>query len=535
MNGRVAPASPTSSAGTPLDEGAIGPDRARQIVSGITWSAAYQLFEVAASFASMLILVRIVPPAEYGRAAAAIGLLGLMNTFSGHGFVAHALQTPDDRRPDWTLYWSLASYTQAALFALCHLLAAVCWTLDRYRPIAPLLHVAAFGVLLDAANQVGATMLRREMEIGRLKRVAAASVAIKLAVTISMGLGGFGAYAIIVGGNVVTGLPFGIDLFLLRGWRPRRGWWRIPEWTAVRPAAMFAVQQMGAGLISSTRAACEAAVLPATLGFGAMGLLGRAQALYAATLGRASAVVIDAVYPILPRASGDAERFARRATVFLQVLFVLAIPGGLFVGLEGRALSRVLYGQKWIAMDPLIWPGAIIGASGAVFGSCAAVLLAAGRLKRCVLLDVAGLLLVVPALAVAGLGKSALHYASILAACEVIAAAVAVREVGSLLPAKWARDVLIPPLVAGGCALASGFFARSALTPFSSTLEFAVGGLVFGCVTAGVLVAAFPETLAGPLEAASRFGGLTIWLRRRVAGRARVSAVPPAGAMQEPN
>jgi len=54
----------------------------------------------------MLVLVRIIPPVEYGRFGAVLGLLMLLNSFGFGGFVAQAMQLPDGREPDWSLHWS---------------------------------------------------------------------------------------------------------------------------------------------------------------------------------------------------------------------------------------------------------------------------------------------------------------------------------------------------------------------------------------------------------------------------------------------
>src|SRR5947209_5300125 len=45
-------------------------NRRAAVVRGITWTALSQAFDVVLSLASMLVLVRIIAPSEYGRAAA---------------------------------------------------------------------------------------------------------------------------------------------------------------------------------------------------------------------------------------------------------------------------------------------------------------------------------------------------------------------------------------------------------------------------------------------------------------------------------
>lgn len=484
-----------------------------RLVAGLTWSALYQMFETVLSLAALLVLARIIAPAEYGRAAATVSLLGFVNAFGTHLFVGQALQLSEDDEPDWSLHWTLAFYVQTTLFVACHLFAAALWAFDSYRPLAPLLHVAAFGLLLEGPSQIGATMSRRQLDFARLKTVTAVAALARIVITMLMALAGAGAYAIIIGGNVVGALPFSIDLIAIRGWRPAASWWRRPAWGAARPLVSFGLQHLAMAIAASCRSALEAALLPRALGFNAMGLLNRAQALYGTTVGRASAIVVETVYPFLPRAQHDATRFANHATVFLQVMLLLAIPGALFVGLEGPALSRVLYGAKWIAMDPLIWPGTIIGVSAAVFSSCFAVVLASGRIRRCLAMDVFAAAMVVPAVTVAMFTRDTMRYAAVLAFCEAAVAIVALSQASRLLAPSWPRRVIVPGAVTGGGAAAMLFLGRSLLPPLAPAVQMGVSVLVFGGTAISIVGLLFPQVLAMVLHATGRVPRAAAWLR----------------------
>ena len=430
--------------------------RRQLLLQGITWSAAFQVFEAVLSFGAMLVLVRIVPARDYGRAAAVVGILGFVNLFSAHLFLDHALQLPDDRKPDWDLHWTWGFYIQMLLAIVCHGLAAVCWFVPAYRPIAPLAHVAAFGVMLDWPNSFGATILRRSLNLRRIRIVAGVGVALRLATTVALALAGKGAYAIVIGNNVVTAIPFGVDLLLVRGWRPKPGWWRLPAWHAYAEQRRFGLQRTGSNLIGGLRVALEAAVLPAPLGFAALGLLNRAQALYATSIGRVGGVLSEVAYPFLPRVAHERDRFASYATTYLQVLLLISIPGTLFVGQQGPILSRVLYGSKWIAMDPLIWPGALVGLALAVFSTASSIVMAAGRLRACLVLDAIAALAGALALVVAYLTRQALPYSWALAAGELTAAAIAVWWMSQFLERHWLQRAVLPPIAAalGGLAVA---------------------------------------------------------------------------------
>src|SRR5207302_4751236 len=124
-----------------LDGPAASGGRRAQVVRGMTWTAMSQALDVVLSLGAMLVLVRIIAPSEYGRAAAVVGVLGLINTFGAHAFINHAIQLPDDEEPDWQSHWSVALYLQLALCILCELVGAVFWVSPQYRPLAPLMHI----------------------------------------------------------------------------------------------------------------------------------------------------------------------------------------------------------------------------------------------------------------------------------------------------------------------------------------------------------------------------------------------------------
>src|SRR5438270_1928307 len=213
--------------------------RRSQVASGITWTVFSQGLDLVLSFGSMLVLVRILAPAEYGRAAAVVGILALVNTFGCPALLSHSVQLPDGETPDWQSHWTVTIYLQSLLFLVCHLLAWICRYAPQYRPIAPLLHVEAFGVQIDGPNLIVSAMLRRELDFRRLRVLAMASTALKLGSTVAIALGGGGAMAIVIGGNVMTAFPYATHLLVVRRWRPLPGWWRLPSFDRYRASAQF--------------------------------------------------------------------------------------------------------------------------------------------------------------------------------------------------------------------------------------------------------------------------------------------------------
>jgi O-antigen/teichoic acid export membrane protein len=475
---------------------AIPGERRRLLIQGLTWSAIFQVFDVIFSFAAMLVLVRLIPPGDYGRVAAVLGVLGLVNLFNANLFYQHALQLPEHDEPDWNLHWTWGFYIQSAQALFCHALAGLCWFVQSFRPIAPLLHIAAFGVFLDWTNSFGATMLQRQLDLRRLRIVAGTGMTVRLVSVVVLALAGFGAYAIVIGNNLLTSLPFTIDLLCVRGWRPARGWWRRPSWRDYRVQARFGLQRAGSNVIARSRGALEAALLPAPLGFAAMGLINRAQALYGATLGRFGGIVNDVVYPFLPRHSGHRERYAAQATLYLQVMLLVAVPGALFIGQQGAIVSRVLYGTKWAAMDPLIWPGALIGLAMAVMGPASGILLAAGRVRACLAIDAVASVAAVVALAAAWTTRQALPYSWALAAGQILASFICVWWASTLLERGWFHTAVLPPFAAALAGLLTVHVVPIHTMSERPIVELTIASLAFSTVSLLAMRIGFGTTLS---------------------------------------
>src|SRR4051812_41010550 len=128
----------------PSAEATPGHSRAL-ILRGLAWNSIFQVFLVGANFGSMLLLVRILEPAEYGRANVAGGFLAVFTCFNCGYFSDQALQLRRDEEPDWSMHWRVGFHIQFALAVMCNIAAGFGWLHPSYRPVAPLLHVASIG------------------------------------------------------------------------------------------------------------------------------------------------------------------------------------------------------------------------------------------------------------------------------------------------------------------------------------------------------------------------------------------------------
>jgi O-antigen/teichoic acid export membrane protein len=251
----------------------------------------------------------------------------------------------------------------------------------------------------------------------------------------------------------------------------------------------------GSALLTAGRAFLESLVLPGAVGYEAFGLLNRAQVLFATTIGRVNALVLDTVYPVLPRSAHDPQQFARHSSLFVETMLLLSIPGAVFVGMEGPLLSRLLYGPKWIAADPLIWPGTIVACAVAATLIFTAVLQAQNRLRLAFTCSLVAACACLPAIGAALWGRNSQTYAWVLACGQTVAAIAAACLAQRFLRAGWwTRGVAVPIFVAGS-ALGVVLLAVPWTKQASETLRLLIESALFGIAALAIMRTCFPGSL----------------------------------------
>lgn len=495
--------------------------RAR-IVRGLAGGLLYEALAVVLSMAAMVVLVRLLTPSDYGQAAAAAGILGLIGAFRGAMFAEHAIQHAGEADPDWDACFAIAGIVQAGLAALTVAVAFGVRAVEALAPLSPLLMVGALGFIVDWPAQIASVKLRRELRFERLKFLMGASLVLRLSCAVLLAWIGWGAMALVISGNVLTALPLAGGLFVAGGWRPRRSSFALPAAAQRAAIVQFGRQQIALGLVGSLRAAVDAVVLTNTVGAVGLGLVNRAQALYQTTVGRLGLVFVETIYPTLPREKDDVSRFAVRASRFVEGALILSIPGAVFVALEGRALSRLLYGPEWEAADPLIAPAAFAVAGAALVSAGGRVLMGVGRVRHAVRLEAAAAAAAMASLVVAWTTAAAAPYVWTLAAVQAVCAGLGLAEASPHLASDWRRTGLRAALAASVSG-ALGVLAVREWGALEGVWGVTTSALVFGALAGVVLT-----VTARPLRQEIREMGCALEIRRRSASPARLTPIERA-------
>jgi len=456
----------------------------------LVWNAAFNVFRDFLGLIVMLVLVRLLESEQYGQFAVVTAIIGFISVFTYQNFVSHTIQVRDDAEVNYQDHFTAGGPIQIALFAITNLVAFGLGYIESYAGIAPLVHVMSIIFILEWPYELRLKMLERSLDWHRLRLLHAAGLVISSVTAIGMGLLGAGVYALLIPGLLVT-LPFTVDLFCFKRWKPTWSWNR----ERYMPALKFGFTRMTSGMAGRSRRLIESGALVYVLGFTSAGLFERAISLGMMFCQRAASQIMYALYPAMTKLEPATEQYSRASGIILRGVSIFTIPIAVVLAVLAAPFVRVVYGGNWDAVVPLVPAAVTLGGMAAISSVVYMLLLGHNEERRCAHSDLLELMGTLVALFLL-LEKGLLTYLIGLVVVRIVALGYGIFWLLSCgaMKREQLSKALLPPIVSSGVAYA----------------------ICQGIMTAAA--ASVDSTMVAALYAAGYFFVYTVFLRLVFAG-----------------
>jgi len=464
----------------------------RQIRSGLAWSLANNVLGRLATFGTGVVLARILAPEDFGVYAVSFTAMLFLMAINDVGLVQALVRRPgslDEVGPTaTTLVFGISVVLCAGFMAAAGPYAAAMGAPDA----ANVVRLMALALVIDGIGAVPTVTLTRALAQARRTVADTAGFAVSAPVTIGMAAAGFGAWSLAVGhlaGNlVVTATAIALAPARYRpGWDPRLARRLLGE-----GAPLAATTLVGFGLLN-----LDYLVVGRTLGPAALGT-------YVLAFNLASwpvTVLITAIRNVslagFARLQDDLVALRSGFVRAMALTMAVTLPLAAVLGGFARPLITFVYGAKWLpAAGPLRFL-VLLGAARVAFDLAWDLLVALGRSRTTLAVNVVWLVLLGPAL-VAGAhlggstGVAAAHAGVALAVVAPIYLVVLAR---ATMPVRALAGNLVRPLAAAGLVVLVAMVTTRLLDgPF---LTLAAGGTVSGLASLALLVPTLRLARAG--------------------------------------
>jgi O-antigen/teichoic acid export membrane protein len=427
-------------------------------VSGIRWASGAKVLSEVLAVSAAVALARLIPPAEFGRAAVAQMLMPLAVILTFEGFASALVQRKEDDRALRETAMLMCLVTGALLSVLA---LVVSWTLAPLvfgDATAHLLALMSPVFLIAAGGAVPRALLWRALDFRRVLMAEVIGLVAGTSTAVGLAVAGLDAKALIYGSLVMAGAT---TVFLVAT-APRV----TPRWHAGARGVIggFGVPAALAGLVSVGFQNVDYALVAARASALQAGIYWRAFQLGVVYQDKVSGVMLRLAFPVYSRTKdlGELRVLHERVTrVHAAVIFPFLAA---FIVIAPE-LVPFLFGPEWRGA---IEPSRILAGAGmvaAVLTGFPQVMLAAGQPRRLLRFNLGFLALyaTVVALAIpAGIVAVAIGVTAVYVAMLFGVYAALLRPVLGI-PLRRLGSDLGPALSGSAAVVAAGFPIRAAL------------------------------------------------------------------------
>jgi PST family polysaccharide transporter len=311
---------------------------------------------------SMLVLARLLTPAEFGIVAMVTVVVGIADVIQDLGLSSAAVQRPElTGQQSSTLFWlnvTLGVTGTAIVFASAGTVA----DLLADERVAGAARLLAPMFLLSAMGTQHIALLRRELRFSTIARIRVTGAIVYSITAIALAAAGSGQNALVWGLLLSTAASSALA-FAASSFMPGRP--KLDRST--REMIAFGVHLAGFGLLNYLAVNLQAVVIGRVEGAAATGLYGRAQRLVSASTGYLLGPVASVAYPVMARLHDQPARW-ERYYLQAQTIVVIATAGiAPLLIVHADAIVAVLLGPQWEATAPVL---AILAVAVAAQGLC---------------------------------------------------------------------------------------------------------------------------------------------------------------------
>jgi PST family polysaccharide transporter len=333
-------------------------DFKRRSILGVAQMMTGRLFQVALNFGSVVILARILSPADFGIIATVSAFIALLIVFRDAGLTMAAVRSAElSSQQSTNLFWMTLVLSGAVAIGIAAVAPLIARVYDQ-PALTAVMQVLALAGILEALGLQHGALLRREMRLGAYATASVIAESIAVAAAVIMALRGWGYWALVVKMLISSAINSAL-LWMLCKWRPGRP----RRNSGVMPMVRFGGQLTLAQWLWTVLRKSDDALIGWAWGATAVGYYTRAYGLLLLPTQQLSSPLAMAAIPTLSRLQDDPERFRRYYLRGLEFVTFVGFPLVVLLFVVADDFVSFVFGEKWLPSVPIfraLGPAALI-------------------------------------------------------------------------------------------------------------------------------------------------------------------------------
>ena len=301
-----------------------------------------QAANLAMRVGSLMVMARLLEPADFGLVAMVTALTGVLGVFKDFGLSTASVQRTDVSEAQVsTLFW-INVLVGGALMGLAMAMAPFVARFYNEPRLLTITFALAIGFLANSVGVQHSAMLQRQMRFTTLAAIDSLSQLASVTVGIAMAFSGFGYWSL-VGMTLITPIVNSISVWIASAWipgRPRRR-------AGIRSLIKFGGTITLNSVVVYMAYNLEKVLLGRFWGPEALGVYGRAYQLINIPTENFTGAIGDVAFSALSRVKDDSNRIKSYFLKGYSLVVTCTLPITVSCALFADDLILVVLGAKW--------------------------------------------------------------------------------------------------------------------------------------------------------------------------------------------
>lgn len=316
----------------------------RSLASGLAWTGLAKWGAQLLSWASTLIVARLLTPTDYGIMGMATVYLGLVQLVSEFGLGAALIQRQDLDKLQVARLGGLAILIGFFLFAVSAGLAPAIAAFFGEQRVRPVVLALAAMFVVTAFQVVPSSLLARDLAFRRLAFIEGIESITQIAVTLSLAIAGARYWALVLGGMCAKTLS---TTLLVRARPHPLAWPR--DLGALRSTVTFGWRVVLSRLTWYLYSNADFAIIGRVLGTAPLGSYTVGWNLASIPVDKVTALLGRVALPVFSAVQRDRAAVARYLMILSEGLALVVLPASLGLALVAPDFVGVVLGPRWSA------------------------------------------------------------------------------------------------------------------------------------------------------------------------------------------
>lgn len=316
----------------------------RSLVDSVVWNAVCDWGSQILSWASFLVVMRLLTPSDFGVAGLAAITLTYLGQITGFGIQRGVVALRDLTREQLSQLNSVSFGLGILSFLVAAVIARPLAAFFRMPPLAPLVIVASISLIPAGLQTVSTGLLIKNMRFRLLSVLGAASAVVSAIVTLTVAYLGFGYWALILG-NLVGGVARALVILSIVPCRLR---W--PRLQSILEPLRFCRSLVVSTFAFYSYEQTDNLVVGKVLGQATLGAYGAAWELANVPLEKLVTVVVTVIPSYLSAVQKQPAALRRYLRGLTEVISLTAFPATIGLALVAHEIVPLAFGHKWDGM-----------------------------------------------------------------------------------------------------------------------------------------------------------------------------------------